>query len=212
MPQIWIDKILLQDIDIYFWKIDETLTQLCQLTINSIQLLDDIYGKNKSNKRKLEWLSIRALLQSTQYRDFKILYYDNGKPYLKNSSKYISISHSKKMVVIAISKFPIGIDIEQLRSSKSNINNLFLNEQEIKKYITCENGTEELLSLWTVKEAAYKFAPNKANILGDITIYDKIQEDADTRYKVSFMDGSIAQCYTYIVDKYILSVCLPNWL
>ena len=84
-----------------------------------------------------------------------------GKPYLKNSELFISISHSGDSVVAALSDTIIGIDIEKKRPIKKDLIDYICFEEE-KKYIL---GTGNILSndainrffeVWTTKEAIFK--------------------------------------------------------
>ena len=112
MPRIFINFVNTnKDIELFFWRIEESLLELTRSVKDGEHILEDIIPNKFSNKRKLERLSSIALLQTTQYRDSKILYHINGQPYLSNQEKYISISHTKNIVAIAISSLPVGIDI-----------------------------------------------------------------------------------------------------
>jgi phosphopantetheinyl transferase len=55
-----------------------------------------------SNSRKLEFLSVRALLSELIGKDAKIVYNKNNKPFLKDGSRFISISHSHKLTAILL--------------------------------------------------------------------------------------------------------------
>lgn|SRR5574344_1026484 len=61
------------------------------------------------------------LLKSMTSNDIE-LYYINGKPYIKDSNIYFSISHSIDRVVCAISDKEIGIDIEKIRDYDLSLN------------------------------------------------------------------------------------------
>lgn len=67
-----------------------------------------------SDRRKLEWLSVRVLLYSMLQEDKEIGYSSEGKPHLTDNSSFISISHTKGYVAVILSSVaPVGIDIEQ---------------------------------------------------------------------------------------------------
>ena len=204
MPRIFINFVSTnKDIELFFWRIEESLLELTRSVKDCEHILEDIIPNKFSNKRKLERLSSIALLQTTQYRDSKILYHINGQPYLSNQEKYISISHTKSIVAIAISSLPVGIDIEANRFIPSDIGRLFLNSTEISTFVS----SAELLNIWTVKEAAYKFAPLKVRTLNDICVYDRVEMPNRIRYYLTYPDGSYAQCDTYAIDNFILSLC-----
>lgn len=89
--------------------------------------------------------------------DFKIDISENGKPFLRDLQIYFNISHSKNLVVCAISEFPIGIDIE---FSNYDINYLEFCEQmtknELLRIQESENHVESFFNYWTEKESLIK--------------------------------------------------------
>lgn len=110
--------------------------------------LHKFYSKN----RKLEFYFSRLLLT-----DFKlghlINYKETGKPIL--SEGFISLSHSKNVILIAYSKkHEIGIDIEFYKEKILRIKHKFLSPFEETKW-DCDN-IEILTLLWSIKEAIYK--------------------------------------------------------
>ena len=74
------------------WKSDETTEQL----LASLEHKDWYREKLAvfSEKRKHEWLSVRVLLKALCGEEKEIAYYSSGRPYLKDGSRYISISHT----------------------------------------------------------------------------------------------------------------------
>ena len=81
------------------WKIEEDLdTLLNMVLLNS----DDKkrYKEFKSNSRKVEFLSVRALLAELVGKEASIVYNKNNKPFIKDGSRFISISHSDRKSVV----------------------------------------------------------------------------------------------------------------
>ena len=78
------------------WKSDETTEQL----LASLEHKDWYREKLAvlSEKRKHEWLSVRVLLKALCGEEKEIAYYSSGRPYLKDGSRYISISHTRGYV------------------------------------------------------------------------------------------------------------------
>lgn len=94
------------------WKSDETTEQL----LASLEHKDWYREKLAvfSEKRKHEWLSVRVLLKALCGEEKEIAYYSSGRPYLKDGSRYISISHTRGYVAVALhSSCEVGMDIEQ---------------------------------------------------------------------------------------------------
>ena len=79
-----------------------------------------------------------------------------GKPYLR-SGPFFSISHSKGIAAVAFSEHPIGLDLEQERTVGKNVPLRVMSPEEYRSY--CEHGcnVEDFLTLWTLKEAYFKY-------------------------------------------------------
>ncbi len=98
-----------------------------------------------STSRKLEFLSVRALLAELLGKDARIVYNKNNKPFLKDGSRFISISHSHKLTAILLStNEKVGIDLEYMSSNIGAIAFKFINRRE---KITKESGKAEISSL-----------------------------------------------------------------
>jgi len=152
------------------WKIEEDVDALLELVSRD----NDETKKLKnfsSTSRKLEFLSVRALLAELLGKDAKIVYNKNNKPFLKDGSYFISISHSHKLTALLLStNEKVGIDLEYMSSNISAIAFKFLNrrekvakEQEEKRY--------HLYIHWCAKEALYKICDKEGiNFKKNITI------------------------------------------
>lgn len=164
------------------WKIEEDLDSLLDLVV----LDSDEKKKYKSfssNSRKLEFLSVRALLADLIGKEAKIVYNKNNKPFLKDGSRFISISHSHKLTAILLStNEKVGIDLEFMSTNIAAIAFKFLNrkekvakEQEERKY--------HLYIHWCAKEALYKICDKEGiSIRKNITIEAfKVQDSGEIK-------------------------------
>ena len=152
------------------WKIEEDLNALMEL----VSLDNDEQKKYKgfsSNSRKLEFLSVRALLSELIGKEAKIVYNKNNKPFLKDGSRFISISHSHKLTAILLStNEKVGIDLEYMSSNIAAIAFKFLNWRE-KVTKENENRRYHLYLHWCAKEALYKICDKEGiSIRKNITI------------------------------------------
>jgi phosphopantetheinyl transferase len=152
--------ILNKEIDIQtrlgIWKIDEPKEALKeQVELDPTE--EDQYVSFKSEVRKKQWLSYRILLKKMLSPDHPFLEYDSfGKPRLRNSRLYISISHSGDYSAVITSKTsPVGIDIEHLKDRIYRIKDKFLSVEEDLK-IGEADRLEKLTIAWGAKEALYK--------------------------------------------------------
>jgi len=150
--------------------LNEQLESECHLGIWEIQedydnLLDRLSLKPEEIKvvehfknydRKLEWLSVRVLLNEMTQSDLTITYNGNRKPYVKNTQYNISISHSKDLTAILLSqKKRVGIDMEYMSPRISRIAHRFINTDEIISEEP-ELSTFHMYIHWCAKEALYK--------------------------------------------------------
>lgn len=151
------------------WKIEEDLNTLLEL----VPLDSDEKKKYKgfsSTSRKLEFLSVRALLSELIGRDAKIVYNKNNKPFLKDGSRFISISHSHKLTSILLStNEKVGIDLEYMSSNIAALAFKFINRKE--RVSKDEERRYHLYIHWCAKEALYKICDKEGiSIRNNITI------------------------------------------
>lgn len=152
------------------WKIEEDLDTL----LSMVSLEGDDKKRYKgfsSNSRKLEFLSVRALLAELIGKDASIVYNKNNKPFLRDGSRFISITHSHKLTAILLStNEKVGIDLEFMSTNIASIALKFLN---VKEKITkvSENRKYHLYIHWCAKEALYKICDKEGiSIRKNITI------------------------------------------
>lgn len=162
------------------------------LTKEEKQQLNSIKNPN----RKREYLAVRSLLYNAGLNNQ--LQYKNRKPILAKSDHNISISHCKTHSVIAISQFPVGVDIEiaseRVRKPAKRI--LSKKEKEISK-----NEISNLTVFWSCKEAIYKINNDLKNFTSDMMI---IEHDKSAKIiKVKCKDRTRICHYKNINDLYI---------
>lgn len=142
------------------WEITEDINVLLnQVKLSGTEL--ERFDGFLSHARKLEFLSVRALLAKMLNPDVKIAYNGNWKPYLDDGSHNISISHSKNLTSILLNKTKrVGIDLEYMSHRIRKIAHKFINDNES---INKNDLTEKyhLYIHWCAKEALYKICDKK---------------------------------------------------
>ncbi|MBE0666542.1 MAG: 4'-phosphopantetheinyl transferase superfamily protein [Bacteroidales bacterium] len=183
------------------WKIEEDLPTLLELVEMNA---DDKkrYNVFRSTSRKIEFLSVRALLAELLGKEAKIVYNKNNKPFIKDGSHFISITHSSKLTAILISKTErVGIDLEYMRSNINAVAFKFLNKKE---KITRKWGlrTYNLYIIWCAKESIYKICDKEGiNIVRDITIEPfEVKDSGEIRGSVK--NDRIDDQFTLYYSKY----------
>jgi phosphopantetheinyl transferase len=183
------------------WKIEEDIKTLLEL----VTLDNDEKKKYKgytSTSRRLEFLSVRALLSELLGKDARIVYNKNNKPFLKDGSRFISISHSHKLTAILLStNEKVGIDLEYMSSNISafafkfiNRNEKITRDHEIRKY--------HLYIHWCAKEALYKICDKEGiSIRKNLTIEPfEVKESGEIKGQVH--TDKINESFDLFYSKY----------
>jgi len=183
------------------WKIEEDLNTLLDLV-----LLDNDEKKKykgfSSNSRKLEFLSVRALLSELIGREAKIVYNKNNKPFLKDGSRFISISHSHKLTAILLStNEKVGIDLEYMSSNIAALAFKFINRKE-KVTKEKEDRRYHLYIHWCAKEALYKICDKEGiSIRNSITIEPFLVKESG-EIKGQVLTNKINESFDLYYSKY----------
>nr|WP_321450398.1 4'-phosphopantetheinyl transferase superfamily protein [uncultured Carboxylicivirga sp.] len=183
------------------WQLKESVSELEKL-IDLSQTDQKIYNGFRLDKRKKEWIGSRILLQEILKTYPQIEYGDNGKPFLKDHSKYISISHANGFVAVCTSNHPTALDIETCSPRVEKIASRFVHPNEWL-YIGNENKINFLTLLWSAKETLYKY-------------YDAKGVDFKDHFEIKAFDiqnmGSIQShcCYNQIDNTLLLNYELTS--
>lgn len=160
-----------EDCILGMWEIEEdydTLFSLLNLEEDELERLNSF----KNNGRKLEWLSVRTLINDMMNKNTRIIYNAERKPFLKGNSWNISISHSYNLTSIFVSKSKrVGIDLELMSHKIRYISHKFINSQE---WITDDPDLKRyhLYIHWCAKEAMYKICDKQdINFKENLTVF-----------------------------------------
>lgn len=159
-----IDKRINANFSRIIWHADEELSYL----IDNIILNDEekiIFARITNENRQREWLTVRYIIQNELNILNHIIYTKNGKPTLPNLN--ISISHSKQMIAVLISKYPCSIDIEQVGIRVAKIAHKAFNNNEL----TFASNNILLTILWCTKETVFKlYGEGSIDFKTDMTV------------------------------------------
>ncbi len=190
-----------KDTVIGVWKIEEDLPTLLEM-VDMGPEDHRRYEIFRSTSRKMEFLSVRALLAEMMDRDARIVYNKNNKPFIKDGSHFISITHSNKLTAILISRNErVGIDLEYMRLNINAFASKFLNKRE-KITRRWADRTYHLYIHWCAKEAMYKICDKEGiNIVNDISIEPfEVRESGEIRGSVK--NERIDDQFTLYYSKY----------
>lgn len=134
--------------EIGLWKIEEE--------ISFFESKFSFHPEIKNENKKLQWFATRHLVNEMRGEFSEIEKDATGRPFLKNSTQHISISHTSAFAAAVLSKkFPVGIDLEIVNSKVERIAHKFLRQDEINS-IHPDEKIEKLILYWSAKETLYK--------------------------------------------------------
>ncbi len=107
----------------------------------------------------------RALRQEYGIDEAPLFIHDsNGKPLLQDHPDiHFSLSHCHEAVACAISRQPIGIDVETLDHYSPELARQVMNEQELHQILSSADPAIAFTRLWTMKESYYKLTGDTAS-------------------------------------------------
>lgn len=139
------------------WKMTESLQELeAMYTVKPSEM--EVYTGFRNDRRRKEWLTVRVLLHEMLGSDVEICYRDSGKPYLKDSSHCISITHTIGYVGIRLASHPVALDMEYFSRRVLHLIPRYVSKKEMK-YIPEEEGPDKItaaLIVWSAKETLFK--------------------------------------------------------
>lgn len=132
-------------------------------------------SKHRNEADKKRSLIAELLIRKAAYEKLmipidkvKISYNPYGKPYIANARKFkFNVSHSGSYVVIAVSEYGVGIDIEKIREIDMGIAQRFFtkNEYSFIESLASEVDKKNVFYMyWTLKESYIKAIGKGLNI------------------------------------------------
>lgn len=196
-------------VEVGFWFIKETIQEFFFLYPH-LEIQEQFLASFRSEKRKKEWLAVRAIHQMSNYgKQNGIQYTERGKPFLTNHDLHISISHTNHFALLAYSDHNIGVDIEVFTSRPLLLKDKFLNEDEISLLNQSSCPERFAVEMWTAKEAAFKFKSDESlRVITEISLYKvKSNENSGNIWMAKFPDGSEASVRTFVFKDFQMSIC-----
>ena len=169
------------------WHIQESydyLFEALKSKTDEYSLLNTFRHEHK----KMEWLAGRltlmAMCEQLNLPYHGVIKNEHGKPFLKNSSVEISLSHSYPYVSILLDlQEDVGIDLEQKKEKLIRVQHKFLDENEVED---ADNSLEKLGVYWCAKEALYKIYSSK-----NLSFKDHIRVEPFTLEPIGTVFGKI---------------------
>ena len=202
------EVIVIGDAKIMVWELTESIESMKEQLILS-ESDKTVFNKIASDKRKLEFLSIRVALKSLLGKEIQIEYDSEGKPHLSDKSYHISISHSNKWIaVMAHTSRNVGIDIECPTDKIQKLYQRFLSITEQKEL---SNGKDirQLLLAWSGKEALYKIIGREAvDFANQLRIFPFEVKPSGEIKAQHIPSDSFYKLFYQLTEQYTLVYCL----
>ena len=137
------------------WHITESVEELISSSRNNA-IHEKAIAKFPHERRKLEYLATRLLMEHLTNSNNEIHYHSNGKPYLADHIFQLSLTHTAGYAAAIIhTKTPVGIDVETVSPRILKIKERFLSVDELEN-IDAHDGVKHLLLHWSAKESVFK--------------------------------------------------------
>jgi 4'-phosphopantetheinyl transferase len=211
MPLIFKEKFK-EDCLFGIWEIGETFEELFA-EVHLFPGERERLFKFRSEARRIEFLSVRVLLKALIGVCGPIVYSDQKKPYLHQSENRISISHSKKLTSIILSKSKkVGIDLEYMSHKISKVQHRYINDDE---YITSDKSLQKyhLYIHWCAKEALFKIC-DKQDISFKQNLTIEAFEPKDYGIIYGWVDNKFwhdkFELDYFTINNYVVVYCCKN--
>ena len=190
----FIRKIKNSNCIIAIWEMTESLTDLKKISEN-INFLE-----YKSDKRNKEFILTRLLIQNI-LPEAVLTYNKYGAPEI-NTNDFISISHSNNLVVIAVSKSKVGIDIEKIDDRAIKLASKFISNENIANL-----SIKKATLIWCCKEAIYKWhQKGNLNFKDDIKIESFDVKESGEIF-ANFNDNKLTLNYKEFNRHFLVYLC-----
>jgi len=145
--------------------------------------------------RQREWLSGRNLVNTYIHHPIiSMAISPQGKPYFDDPEMHFSISHSKSMAAITISRQRVGLDIQMTNPKMDRLAHKFVNPDEMDLLPQRWSSAQKQHFIWCAKEAMFKaYGEGEVDFRKHLTITTSIDEhpSGDLRGKLEKSDVSI---------------------
>ncbi|MEG1187839.1 MAG: siderophore biosynthesis protein, partial [Bacteroidales bacterium] len=138
------------------WEMNETEQELLALLKDATCYQSDL-NQFVSQKRRIEFLTVRVMLEQILNSRVQIKYEESGKPYLAESDFQISISHTKGFAAVILHPLrQVAVDIEQRTEKVMRLQSKFMNENELSALDSADAVSYSLIC-WSAKETMFKW-------------------------------------------------------
>lgn len=199
MPLLYIKQVsALQQLGI--WELAEDPEEMLTMLNPSAATLSR-YQELNHDWRKKQWLASRLLVKEMTNTEHEISYDQFNKPYFKDTSLHLSISHSyEKIAVIIDRKQETGIDIELVKPKIERIAGKFMSDEEMSS-VQSDRLTESLYVHWCAKEALYKLYGKKELAFKENLLIEPFRYNEEGRIRGRIITSSYDKSFDLYYEK-----------
>lgn len=204
----------IEDVRVAVWHMTEDYDEILSLLPDADLVKNEAESRFKSQRRIMEWTTVRVLLYMVLGRQVNILYNEQGAPSLPDyEGLNISISHTKEYVAIALSeKSKVGIDVEYIEHDATDNDGKPPRVVRVKdRFVRSDEFADNHISMllhWSAKETVFKvLGREKVNFINDL----KVSPFDDTVYEGTFELEDLKRHDTYTImykvfDDFVLTI------
>ncbi len=162
-------------------------------------------GEKLSQRKEslLGKLLLCRTLEKSGVKKFQVHYKAGEKPRLIcDEALHFNISHSADFVMLAISNYEVGCDIQEIRPYNPKVAKRNYCEKEIALIESNENKDDVFIRLWALKESILKFTGE--GISGGLATYDfspYVHCESFTAFGCDFYVGKVENTYLAVCHK-----------
>ncbi|WP_053403967.1 4'-phosphopantetheinyl transferase superfamily protein [Persicobacter sp. CCB-QB2] len=204
MPIAKIEK-LKENLFYSLWEISEQES----LDTRLFPELERIRHASRRRESLAARMALLALLEEKKVEFRGLVVNENRKPFLKGGAGHISLTHGGQWAASAFySQGPVGMDIEKISEKPVRVAERFCSEAELEY---AAGRKEYLTTLWTIKEAVYKWyglggVDFQKHILVPGFQFEPTGGELDVMLDFKQLKIQLKICYFQVGDA-ILTVC-----
>lgn len=166
------------------------------LPIHRREALRQICGGDRTAKLFAYALEGACLSSANRKSIRELVFFHNqyGKPYLRDSTCFYNLSHTRKGCVFALSDAEIGVDIEEIQPLGESLIRRFFSPEE-QEYVFTHEGEKlnRFCEVWTKKEAYIKWTGK--GLYYPLQLFNVLSSSLDKMLR------------SYCFESYYVSVC-----
>lgn len=161
--------------------------------------IDSVSNSSVKAEKYFVWKLLEYALDKSfgkKISDVSLQKSDSGK-WLCDACEF-SLSHSNELVCVAVSKHPVGIDIEKIKQPHIDFSNKIFTKKESAQYhlLSEEEQIAYTVGVWTKKESLFKLKNIKSLSLNEFAsldgnVFQKIIYTDNGNYSLSVASNSI---------------------